>query len=99
MLLTEEKMKEAKKKLTRGLPESELKNELQAEGYSEDEINKIFAPQPYDMRSWYLLFGILICLFGFKQSSLLIIILGMALLFLYYKEHVRKQKKNEESEA
>ena len=99
MVLTEEKIKAVKKKLSKGLPEGEIKNELRAEGYTEDDINRIFAPQPYDMRSWYLFFGILISLFGFyimmQQGSLLILILGMVLLSLYYKLHIQERNKKE----
>jgi hypothetical protein len=64
-MLTEEKIKQTRKLISKGNPEGEIKNLLREEGYSEEEIKEIFKPQPYDMRSWLLVFGVLFCLLGF----------------------------------
>ena len=64
-MLTEQKIKQARKLISKGFPEGELKNLLKEEGYSEEDIKEIFKPKPYDMRSWLLVFGTLFCLLGF----------------------------------
>ena len=64
-MLTKEKITAIKKELRSGMPEGEIKNDLRNEGYTEDEIKKIFAPVNYDMRSWYLFFGIAFSIGGF----------------------------------
>ena len=64
-MLTKEKIAAVKKQLRSGVPEGEIKNDLQKEGYTEEEIKEIFAPVNYDMRSWYLFFGIAFSVGGF----------------------------------
>lgn len=91
--MTEEKIGEIKKQLHQGVPEGEIKERLHNEGFSRKEIDAAFKPHYYDMRSWYLFFGIVICLAGFylylKSGGLLIIVLG-ALLFVAYFYEVRR---------
>ena len=98
-MLTEEKIKETRRLLGKGVPEGELKEDLTKEGYSKEDIAKIFAPQPYDMRSWYLFFGILFLLGGLwlflKTVSYFMLALSARLFFQYYRETERLKKKGE----
>ena len=95
-MITEEKLFEIKKQLKRGEPEGEIKEKLNREGYSSEEINAVFRPHHYDMRSWYLFFGILVSLTGFylflKTGGLLILILGAFLFVAYYYEIKRLKR-------
>jgi hypothetical protein len=93
MELTDEKIALIKKALRNGEPEGELREMLKKEGYSTDEINKVLLPHKYDMRSWYLLFGILVSLYGLYKlimdESLLFLLLGGGLFYAYYMEQKR----------
>jgi hypothetical protein len=95
-MLTKEKIAAVKKQLRSGVPEGEIKNELKNEGYTEDEIKEIFAPVNYDMRSWYLVFGIAFSIGGFclleKEYGLHLMLTGLGLVALYINEE-RKRKK------
>lgn len=99
-MLTKEKLQQIQRLVKRGMPEGEVKDQLQQEGYTEEEIREIFKPKPYDMRSWYLVFGILITLLGtyvvILSGSFLIVILGSLLLSFYYREENKysKQKRS-----
>lgn len=90
------KIGEIKKQLNRGIPEGEIKEGLKKEGYSEEEIEAAFKPHHYDMRSWYLYFGIMFSLLGvyiyFKTDGLLILILGLLLFVAYYYEIKRLER-------
>ncbi len=78
------------KKIKKGYPIGELKNELIRDGYSLEEINSCFKTKKTDMQSWYLFFGILFSVAGIysimKYNSLLLNIAGVGLLVLYFKE-------------
>jgi len=63
-MITEEKIKKARKQLRSGVPEGEIKNELVSEGYTEEDLAKIFKPYRPDMRSWFLVFAIIFLLVG-----------------------------------
>ncbi|MCC6288177.1 MAG: hypothetical protein IT249_09855 [Chitinophagaceae bacterium] len=98
-MITEDKIKEIKKRLSRGVPEGEIKQELIRAGYSAEDIEKIFAPHHYDMRSWYLFFGIIVFIAGiwayFNRHSLLGFVLSGLLFWQYYREGERlKNTKN-----
>jgi hypothetical protein len=71
---------------------------LRIEGYSKQEIDKAFVPDKYDMRSWYLTFGIIISLVGIfvwvKNGGLLTLILGGLLFGAYFRE-IERLKKND----
>ena len=41
-MITEEKIKQIRKQLSKGEPEGEIKNQLRNEGYTEDEIGALF---------------------------------------------------------
>lgn len=98
-MIADGKIKELQKRLSKGEPAGELREWMIKEGYSEDDIKKVFAPAPYDMRSWYLFFGVLLILFGlyaFMQGgSLLFCVFGIGLCVQYYRENQRLQKKEE----
>jgi hypothetical protein len=87
-MITDDKIKEIKKLLKSGTPEGEIKNDLIAQGYTSEEIKRIFAPGKYDMRSWYLTFGIIFLLagiyFAFKNGNLLFFIFSAAMFYQYY---------------
>ena len=59
-MITDDKLKEIRTKVRAGVPEGEIKEELIKTGYSNEDIAKIFRPHQYDMRSWYLGFGIIL---------------------------------------
>ena len=96
MVMTEQKIKEVKKKLHDGEPEGEIKELLRKENYPEAEINKAFTPHQYDMRSWYLIFGVLLSLIGLyaflMHGNLIILICSAGLLYAFYTE--KKVSKN-----
>jgi len=95
-MITKEKINEIRRKLKKGKPEGEIKEQLRIEGYSKQEIDKVFLPNKYDMRSWYLTFGIIISLVGIflwvRNGSLLTLILGGLLFGAYFRE-IERQKK------
>ncbi len=95
-MLTKEKIETVKKQLRSGVPEGEIKNELKNEGYSDEEIQKAFPAHNPDMRSWYLISGIIITLFGlwsfYNNRGLLFILLGILMLWFYYKETQKRKK-------
>ena len=101
-MMTEEKIKEIKKLLKKGEPEGELKESLKKEGYSDEEIGQAFKPHHYDMRSWLLIFGVIIFVLGLyiymTRGGLLILLLSGLLFISYYYESKRleKFKKNNE---
>jgi hypothetical protein len=92
-MITEEKIREIRKLLKRGEPEGELKEKLKKEGFTNEDIQSVFRPHHYDMRSWYLFFGITVSLAGFylllRTGGILILILG-ALLFVAYYYEIRR---------
>lgn len=67
-MIPEEKIQELRKKIKRGEPAGEIQESLLKEGYSKEDIDKVFAPHKYDMRSWYLVFGIVLLLVGIWMS-------------------------------
>ena len=89
-MITEEKISEIKKLLKRGEPEGEIREKLKKEGFTNEDINAVFTPHHYDMRSWYLFFGILVSLAGLylflKTGGFLILIFGTLLFVAYYYE-------------
>jgi hypothetical protein len=98
-MITEEKIEEIRRRVRRGEPEGELKETLLREGYSQEEIDKAFAPPGYDMRSWYLVFGFVFLLGGLWAWATYGSLLGFgfsALLFIqYYRETERLKKERD----
>jgi hypothetical protein len=97
-MITEEKIKQIRKQLRKGIPQGEIKNDLRSEGYTEEDIDKIFVPHKPDMRSWYLSFAVLFLLFGvynlMVNSGYLFLFFAAAMFFVYVTE-IKKQKKQE----
>jgi len=95
-IMSPEKIKEIKKLIRRGIPEGEIREDLKQEGYSKEEVDTVFKPHHYDMRPWYLFFGIVITLIGlylfFTNRGMLILILGALLFVAYYYETKRLEK-------
>jgi hypothetical protein len=94
-MLKEEKIKEIRKLLRKGEPHGELMEKLKKEGYSEDDIAKIFIAHKYDMRSWYLTFGFVFLFVGgyalLKYKSFLLLVFS-ALLFVQYMRETKRLK-------
>ena len=91
-MIPEEKIKRARKKLRGGEPEGEIRNNLRKEGYSEEEIDKIFVPHKPDMRGWYLWSSIIFFIGGIWFFSLLLIVAAAIMFSLYYAEQQKKDK-------
>lgn len=92
----EDKLKEVRKKLKRGIPEGEIKEQLLREGYTKEEMEAyFFKPHHYDMRSWYLVFSILLLLVGIglfiTGRGWLMIILSGLLFYQYFREEKRQK--------
>lgn len=94
--MSTEKISLIKSKLKNGEPEGEIKEQLKREGYSDVEISKAFLAHHYDMRMWYLIFGVLISLFGLynliMEKRFLFLILGGVLIYTYFQERKRLRK-------
>ena len=97
MEITAEKIKLVRKQLRAGVPEGEIKTELLAEGYSEEDLEKIFIPHRPDMQRWYLVFAILFFVVGFYNlvtgSSYLFLVFAAAMFAVYYAERHRIKNK------
>ena len=95
-MLPEEKIKEVKRSLRKGVPEGEIKEILKKEGYSEEEIKLLFKPHDYDMRTWYLVFGVITFLLGLyiliTKGGWLILILSIFLFIAYHYEEKRLER-------
>ncbi len=95
-MVTKEKASEVKKMLRSGVPEGEIKNELRNQGFTEQEISELFRPKPSDMRSWYLLFGLLFTVIGlyFFLADIVWwpVTPGVVLLLLYWKEEQQRKR-------
>lgn len=95
-MISEEKIKKIRKCLTRGVPEGEIRESLIREGYSKEDIDKVFAPHQYDMRSWYLFFAFVFMLVGLwvllKNGSLIVLGFSVLLFVQYYREIERLKK-------
>lgn len=93
MQITDEQIGLIKKALRNGEPEGEIRERLKKEGYPQEEINKVFLPHKYDMRSWYLFFGIIVLLYGIYKlimdESFLYLLLGGGLFYAYSYERRR----------
>jgi hypothetical protein len=54
-----------KKQVRSGLPEGEVKQQMLAEGFTEEDIQQVFAPvTERDMQSWYILSTLISLFFG-----------------------------------
>jgi hypothetical protein len=95
-MLTEEKIKAVKKALRSGVPQGEIRNQLVNEGYTDADIEKIFTPHPYDMRSWYLIFAIVFFIIGIYgamvKDSYLFLLFSAGMFYVYYLEKEKHKK-------
>ncbi len=91
-MLTEEKIRQVKKELRSGVPQGEIKNQLLSEGYSDEEINRLFKPHQYDMRSWYLIFSIVFFIAGIFFFSLFLVAASAVMFSVYYMERKKFDK-------
>lgn len=89
-MITAEKIKQARKQLRSGVPEGEIKNELLAQGYTEEDMAKVFVAYRPDMRSWCLFFAILFSLIGIYQlivnTGILFLLFAAGMFLAYYFE-------------
>lgn len=96
-MIPEEKIRMYRHLLKNGEPEGEIKEKMKREGYTHEDIQQVFRPHQYDMRSWYLFFGVLTTMAGLyvliNGGGFLILVLGM-LLFLAYSNEVKRLKKD-----
>jgi hypothetical protein len=83
-LITAEKIAEVKKKTKKG--------------YTKEDIAKCFEVHKADMRSWYLFFGVAFFIVGIwaimKYNSVLLLIAGVILLLLYFKQALQSTPKS-----
>ena len=85
-MITEEKIKQARKKLRSGIPQGEIKNDLKREGYTDEDIDRVFVPHKADMRSWYLCFAIIFLIAGIWFFALWLVAASAIMFSLYYVE-------------
>ena len=83
-MLTESKIKALRKSLRSGVPDGEIRNEMARDGYSEEEINQVFAPYKADMRSWYSVFGAVFFIAGFW--AWVFFVFSGIMFYLYYDQ-------------
>ena len=99
-MLTEEKIKQVRKQLRSGVPQGEIKNDLIKEGYTNEDLEKIFEPHRPDMRNWYLFFAILFLGIGLYKlititgllTDFFFLIFSAAMFSVYYLERERIKK-------
>ncbi len=91
-MLSEEKIRQVRKELRSGVPQGEIKNQLLSEGYSEEEINRIFTPHQYDMRNWYLIFAIVFFIAGILFFTLFLVAASAVMFSVYYMERKKFEK-------
>jgi len=86
-MLTEAKIKGLRKSLRSGVPDGEIRNEMARDGYSEEEINRVFAPHKPDMRSWYLSLVLFFgdrCFVFLTRAGILFFVFSAAMFLQYY---------------
>ncbi len=95
-MLTEEKIKQLRKKIRSGEPEGEIKNKLRSEGYTDEDMKEVFVTPRPDMRNWCLFFAVLFLLIGlyqfFVNLSWLFLLFSAGMFFAYYQEVKRIKK-------
>lgn len=97
-MITEKEIKAFQKQLRSGVPGGEIKEAMKRTGYSEEDINIVFAPKKYDMRSWYLVSAALIFVLGIytwlNSGEFLFLVLSAVMFSLYYTEQQRQKAGN-----
>lgn len=101
-MISEGTIKKCKRQLRSGVPEGEIRQQLLQSGYSDEDIGKVFEPRAYDMRSWYLVFAIILLLVGlyiFLSSTNLLVLILSCLLFVQYYREVNRLKKQKSADT
>jgi hypothetical protein len=97
-MISDEQVKKIQRQLRKGVPDGEIREQMKREGYSAEDISRVFAPHRYDMRSWYLTCAIVISVAGLilfsKTGGLIILILGALLFLAYFKEIERLKRQS-----
>jgi hypothetical protein len=97
-MITEEKIKEIKKLIRSGVPPGEVREDLLGQGYTEEDLKKVFTAHQYDMRSWYLSFAVILLLVGIwlflRSESWITLLFSVLLFFAYFRENERVKKNN-----
>ena len=94
-MVTEEKIREVRKQLRKGIPQGEIRNDLIKEGYSEEDLQLIFTPHRPDMRNWCLFFAALFLVIGIYRviaDGGILFLLFAAGMFAAYVFEVRRIK-------
>jgi hypothetical protein len=81
--------------LRKGIPQGEIKNDLVREGFSEEDLEIIFAPHRPDMRSWFLVFAILFLLIGLYNlvvNSKIAFLVPAAVMLVAYMLELKRIK-------
>jgi hypothetical protein len=100
-MITDEKVKKLRRQLSRGIPEGEIRETMEREGYSQEDIQIVFVAPPRDMRSWYFSFSLIFFLLGLwlimHGGSFLFLIFSAGMYFQYYREIQRLKRSNKDS--
>lgn len=95
--MTDEEKNKIRRQIKNGFPEGEIRMQLQNEGLTEEEIKEIFVSPKPDMRSWYLVWAILVLLLAlyiFSKTGLIsLLFFGLSGLLFY--EYYKAQRKEE----
>jgi len=71
---------EIQRRLKRGEPDGEIREELKRKGFSEKEIQAAFPAHQYDLRSWLLYFACIVTIAGIiillNNGGYLLLLLG-----------------------
>lgn len=74
-MISDKKIREVKSQIARGKPAGEVWEEMKLEGYSREDIQRCIEVKKKDMRSWFLVTGILFLLgalvFSAKEERLM----------------------------
>ena len=101
-MISNDKLREVKKKLRDGEPEGEIREGLKKEGYSNEDIKRAFPAHHYDMRTWYLISAIILLLVGLwlflRIKSFLFLILAALMFWQYFREIKRIRRPNKRNE-
>jgi hypothetical protein len=64
-MITKNQITQYKKAIRRGLPEGEIKQRMLADGFTKEDMGKVFAPaSERSMQDWYILAGLLSLIFS-----------------------------------
>ncbi|MFI5132737.1 MAG: hypothetical protein ACHQEB_00295 [Chitinophagales bacterium] len=96
----EEKTREIKSLLKKGVPKAGIKESLKQEGFSQEEIDFFLKPSSKDLRFWYLLIALITLgggIYVYIKTGFYLLLLISAFFFVtYYAEikRINRLKKN-----